>query len=311
MGAYLFSEAAQLQHKPSHVHVIALVVRPIGANIVQSRSHFQLAHAPARRPGLLAVLSTMAGSSSSKTTDWEVIDAEIDEPMIDTSAIATNIQVASLLPKDRPILQSASEAASVAGPGPPAWTREEEEWARYKTARAGKAKAEAKGAGKGRPFSEPDSAAKGDGKGRPFSEPDSDPAANPAAEVAVPAQIVCDGCGEPVTKVVGFKVTAWDGTYLDSKFGGILRGTCFACSDIADAAEFKKAATASHLALKEAMGKRSQRVRDVVYKQSLGKLQLEFPHLNKTKQRVLAVKRLESMVLCIGAALARSPPEVK
>jgi hypothetical protein len=49
----------------------------------------------------------------------------------------------------------------------------------------------------------------------------------------------------------------------------------------------------------------------VVYKQSLGKVQLEFPRLNKTKQRVLAVKRLEAMMLCVGAALARSPPEVK
>ena len=92
----------------------------------------------------------MAGSSSSQTTDWEVIDVELNEPMLDTYALATSIQVASLLPSNRPILQSASEADSVAAPGPPAWSREEEEWARWKTARTGKAKAEAKGTGKGR-----------------------------------------------------------------------------------------------------------------------------------------------------------------
>jgi hypothetical protein len=248
----------------------------------------------------------MAGSSSSKATDSEVIDPDMDEPMIDTSAIAQNIQLASLLPKDRVILQSASEAASVA-----AWTREEEEWARYKTARTGKAKAEAKGTGKGRPSSEPDSAAKGDEKGRPYSEPDSDPAAAPSAEAAVAAKFVCDDCHEPVEKMVEFKVKTWDGTYLDSKFGGILRGTCHACSGIEDAAEFKKAAKASHLALKEAMGNRNARVRNAVYKESIGKVRLEFPHLNHTRQRALAVKRIEAMVLVIGAAMSKAPPEVK
>jgi hypothetical protein len=234
--------------------------------------------------------------------------AEQEGSFIDTEKVKTDIQLASLMWPAENITQSASAAASVAAPPPPAWTAEEEKWAMHKQARKGNPKAEAKAEGKGSPFSEPNpeaaaeaAGAKAEGKGSPFSEP------NPEAE----AKFVCDGCKAHIKKMVDFKVSTWDGTYLDSAFGGVLRGTCFSCSGIEDPGEFKKAAKASHADLASAMSKRNTRVRDVVFKQSMSKVQLQFPHLSRTKQRELAVKRVEAMVLCIGASLAKMKPAVK
>ena len=59
------------------------------------------------------------------------------------------------------------------------------------------------------------------------------------------------------------------------------------------------------------MGKRNARVRDVVFKQSLDKVLLQFPGLTKTAQRVLARKRVEGMVLVIGAAVSKMSAAAK
>ncbi len=118
-------------------------------------------------------------------------------------------------------------------------------------------------------------------------------------------EFLCGGCRSVIKGIQNFLIFTCDGTYLDSAFGGILRGTCFGCSKESDEAIFRRKARASHLALLAACGERRERVRDVVFKQSLQKIVLKFPDLSRTAQRELAVKRIEGMVLCLGAAFAK------